>query len=164
MEPIVDVILTGLGATLAMDLASLLRHRWLGSPLPNYALVGRWIGHMSHGQLRHAAIAASPAIRGERAIGWSTHYATGIAFAGLLLAVGGAPWFDQPTLGPALLTGIVTVLAPFLLLQPAMGAGLAARLTPRPAAARRQSFINHVTFGLGLYLAASLVASIHPGV
>jgi hypothetical protein len=164
MQLVVEVILTGLGATLTMDLGAALRQRLSGSPFPNYTLVGRWVGHMKHGQLRHAAIAASPAIHGVLSIGWLTHYATGVAFAALLLAAAGPHWFERPSLIPAIFTGIVTVLAPFLVLQPAMGAGLAARCAPRPGAARLQSFLNHVTFGLGLYLAARLVASFPTGV
>jgi hypothetical protein len=46
------------------------------------------------------------------------------------------------------------VAAPFLLLQPALGAGIAASRTPRPNVARRRSLVTHLVFGLGLYLAA----------
>jgi hypothetical protein len=37
-----------------------------------------------------------------------------------------------------------------------MGAGVAARRTPRPGAARLQSLVTHAVFGLGLYTAAWL--------
>ena len=43
-------------------------------------------------------------------------------------------------------------MAPFLLMQPCMGAGIAASRTPHPASARVHSLINHAVFGLGLYL------------
>ena len=66
----------------------------------------------------------------------------------------------QPTIGPALLVGIGTVAAPFLVMQPGMGAGIAASRTPRPAAARLQSLVTHTIFGLGLY-AAGWVARLH---
>lgn len=148
--------MTGIGATLAMDLGSLIRRRLFSTPLPNYAMVGRWIAHMSRGQFRHEAIAGAAPVRGESAIGWLAHYATGIAFASLLAAVFGAPWFSRPTIGPALVTGVLTVLAPFLLMQPAMGSGFFASNTPHPNTARLQSLLNHITFGLGLYLAALL--------
>ena len=65
----------------------------------------------------------------------------------------GLDWARQPTLGPALLVGIGTVAAPFLVMQPGMGAGVAASRTPRPAAARLQSLVTHTIFGLGLYAA-----------
>jgi hypothetical protein len=150
------IIVTGIGATVLMDVASLARHRLFATPLPNYAMVGRWIAHMARGQFRHRAIVASAPMRGELAIGWVAHYATGISFALLLYAACGGAWFERPTFGPALVTGLVTVLAPFFVMQPAMGAGFAASRTSRPAAARLQSLLNHTTFGLGLYLAALL--------
>ena len=102
---------------------------------------------------RSSAISASRPISGERTIGWLAHYAVGIAFATLLPAIWGFDWLQDPTLAPALLVGIGTVAAPFLLMQPAMGAGFAASRTPRPAFARLQSVITHTVFGYGLYLA-----------
>ena len=84
-------------------------------------------------------------------IGWIAHYVVGVLFAALLLSVWGLAWVRQPTIGPALIVGIGTVVAPFLLMQPGMGAGVAASRMPRPAAARVQSLITHTIFGLGLY-------------
>jgi DUF2938 family protein len=150
------IILTGVGATATMDLASLLRRRLWGNPFPNYALVGRWIAHLSRGRFAHGSIAVAGAVRGERTIGWIAHYIIGIAFAWLPVAWD-ARWFDRPTLLPALLIGLVTVLVPFLVMQPAMGSGLFARRTPQPRAARLQSLMNHLSFGLGLYTTALLV-------
>jgi hypothetical protein len=63
---------------------------------------------------------------------------------------------QQPTLAPALAVGLGTVVAPFLVMQPAMGAGVAAGRTPNPAAARLQSLVTHAVFGLGLYAGAWL--------
>lgn len=58
-------------------------------------------------------------MRGERLIGWGAHYTLGIGFAGVLLAVFGAEWVRSPTLPPALFIGVVTVVAPLFVLQPA---------------------------------------------
>jgi len=162
MEIAIPLVTTGIGATLVMDVASLLRRRLFGTPIPNYALVGRWIVHSARGRIHHEAIAKSPAMRGELAIGWFTHYGVGIAFAALLALVAGAGWFERPTIAPALATGIATVLVPFLVMQPAMGSGFAASRTPRPAAARLQSLLTHTVFGFGLYLAALLSAPLAP--
>ena len=148
----------GAGATAVMDLWGIARRPLLGIAPPDYGLVGRWIGHMAGGRFRHDAIARAARVRGERAIGWAFHYLTGIAFASLLIAIGGAAWIREPSLGLALAVGIGTVAAPFLLMQPGMGAGVAASRTPRPQAARIQSLITHAVFGLGLY-GAGLVAS-----
>jgi hypothetical protein len=154
MDYLVASILIGAGATAATDAWALARRRLLRLPLPDWGLVGRWLAHMARGRFRHERIAAAPPVRGERVIGWIAHYATGIAFAGLLLAVCGLDWARQPTLGPALAVGIGTVAAPFFIMQPGMGAGIAASRTPRPAAARLQSLVTHAVFGLGLYATA----------
>lgn len=156
MDYLTNAFATGTGATLLVDGWALLRRRFFGAALPDYGLVGRWIGHMARGRFRHAAIAASPVIRGERIIGWSAHYFIGIGFACVLLAFLGDEWIRQPTLGPALLFGILTVAAPFLLMQPGMGAGIAASRTRQPGAARLQSLVTHAIFGLGLFLAGSI--------
>ena len=154
MDTQMQVLFTGIGATAFMDVAMVARERFLGIPQPDYGFVGRWLGHMAHGQFAHPRIAAAPAVRGERAIGWAAHYASGIAFAGLLYGIAGDGWFRAPTIGIALAVGIATVAAPFLVMQPAMGAGFAANRTPRPNAARAQSIATHAIFGLGLYAAA----------
>lgn len=146
-----DAIFVGVGATAFMDLASILRAR-LGAPLPDYGLVGRWLAHAARGRVRHEAIAKSPAIEGEAVIGWGAHYLIGIGYAALLLIVWPG-WAAQPTLVPALLVGVGTVLAPFLVMQPGMGAGFFASRTPNPNAARLRSLITHALFGFGLYVA-----------
>jgi len=152
-------LLLGLGATAVMDTWMALRKRLFGIPAPDYGLVGRWLGHMRHGRFRHDRIAAATPVHGELAIGWMAHYLTGISFAALLLAIFGSAWLRSPTPGPALALGIATVAAPFLIMQPGMGAGIAASRTPRPASARMQSLLTHGVFGLGLY-ASGWVASL----
>jgi len=157
MEAIVRSILIGVGATLLMDAwAALLRQ--LGIPSLNFAMLGRWIGHLPRGRFVHESIARATRIRGERALGWATHYAIGIAFAGLLLATFGLEWAHAPTLLPALLMGIVTVAAPLLVLQPALGAGIASMKTATPLRNSLKSLATHVVFGFGLYLAARVTA------
>lgn len=153
MDILASILITGAGATAVMDLWGLARRPLLGIPSPDYGLVGRWLAHMAHGRFRHAAIAAARPVRGERLIGWGAHYLIGIAFAAVLIGVWGLAWVRQPAVGPALIVGLGTVAAPFLLMQPGMGAGLAARRAPNPAAVRLQSLITHAVFGLGLYAA-----------
>ncbi|WP_261539451.1 DUF2938 domain-containing protein [Burkholderia multivorans] len=149
----------GVGATLVMDLWALLRRRVFGVPSLDLALVGRWLGHMAHGRFRHASIATAAPLRGERALGWAAHYVIGIAFAGLPVALAGPHWVDTPTLAPALAAGLVSVAAPFLVMQPALGFGIAASRTPQPAVARRRSLVAHLSYGVGLYLAALALAA-----
>jgi hypothetical protein len=153
MDTAIPALLVGAGATATMDLWALARRRLFGTPLPDYGLVGRWLGHMKDGRFRHDAIAAARPLRGEAILGWTAHYAIGIGFAALLLAVAGPGWLARPSLAPALALGLATVAAPFLVMQPGMGAGVAASRTKRPSAARIQSLVTHTVFGLGLYLA-----------
>jgi hypothetical protein len=153
MNILVSTFLVGAGATAVIDIWAIARRRLLGIPPPDYGLVGRWLAHMSRGRFRHDSIAAAAPMPGERLIGWIAHYLIGISFAAILLGVWGLAWIHRPTLGPALVVGIGTVAAPFLVMQPGMGAGIAASRTPRPAAARIQSLVTHAIFGLGLYAA-----------
>lgn len=146
-------ITIGVGATLVMDLWMFLRKRLFGIAALDHALVGRWFAYLPRGRFRHTPITASPPVPGERMVGLLAHYASGIAFSGLLLAVFGVDWTRQPTLVPALVVGIGSVAAPFLLMQPGMGMGIAARLAPRPALARLNSLVTHAVFGVGLYAA-----------
>ena len=157
MNNYVVMSILGIGATAVMDVWGLVRKALLGIAPPNYALVGRWIAHMTRGRFHHESVAASASVRGELIIGWTAHYLIGIAFAALLIGIWGSAWIQQPTLGPALMVGVVTVAAPFLLMQPGMGAGIAAAKTPRPGAARIQSLITHAVFGLGLYVTGLVI-------
>jgi hypothetical protein len=154
-----DAVLIGAGATAFLDLVSAARTRIFGTPKLDYALVGRWIAYLPRGRFFHDPIAKSPPVTGERAIGWGAHYAIGIGFAGVLLLVW-PDWACQPTLLPALIVGIGSVAAPFLLMQPGMGLGLAASRTPDPAAARRRSLMTHTVFGIGLYAAGWLLRAL----
>lgn len=162
MDYWVCTLLTGIGATAVMDLWAIARKPLLGIPPPNYGLVGRWLAHMPRGHFRHDAIAAARPVPGERLIGWTAHYFIGIALAAILLGLWGVAWIRHPTIGPALLVGVGSVAAPFLVMQPGMGAGIAARRTPRPASARLQSLVTHAIFGLGLYAAGWAVRFVYP--
>jgi len=157
MNDLIFTLIIGIGATAIMDLWAIARKSLLGIAPPNYGLVGRWIAHMTRGRFRHQSIAASAPMRGEHIIGWTAHYLIGIAFAALLVGIWGVGWVRHPTLVPAIAVGIGTVAAPFFLMQPGMGAGIAASRTPRPAAARLQSLITHAVFGLGLYVTGWLI-------
>jgi hypothetical protein len=156
---VVRIVAIGAGATAVMDAWLALQQRMGARPL-DFALVGRWVGNMRRGEFAHAAIANARPVRGERALGWLTHYAVGIAFAALLVAVAGPAWLREPTLAPALLLGVATVVAPLFVMQPAMGAGFAASRTPQPAKSRLRSVVNHTVFGAGLYVTAAVIDAI----
>ena len=150
----VGAIVVGVGATLFMDLWALFLKRTFRIPLPNYCLVGRWFCHMPEGTFRHASIAAAPQRHSECTVGWIAHYVVGVVYALMLVLLVSGSWLAHPTLLPALLFGVVTVLVPFLLMQPSFGFGIAASRTPNPTQARLRSLMAHTSFGVGLYICA----------
>lgn len=160
LDTVLQVAAVGAGATLAMDAWGLLLRRVYGVAGLDYRFVGRWLGHLPRGRFRHDGIGKSAPVAGEALLGWTAHYAIGIAFAAGLVAFRGADWLAAPTLAPAVLAGLVTVAAPYFVMQPAFGMGIASSRTPDPTAARLRSLITHLVFGTGLYLAARLMAAL----
>lgn len=156
--PFLHAVTIGIGATVLMDVWILLLKRW-GIPTLNFTLLGRWIGHMPQGRWAHDGIAKAAPVRGELTLGWIAHYLTGIGFALLLAWLAGPNWMQAPTPLPALAFGIGTVVVPFFVMQPAMGAGIASSRTATPCLNRLRSVANHTVFGLGLYVAALATSS-----
>ena len=127
---VLSAITIGIGATLVMDLWNLLLKRAFGLPSLDYCLLGRWVRHMPEGTLRHANIRTAPRKSHECAVGWMTHYSIGIGLAvGFVVLTSGA-WLVRPTLLPALVYGIGTVVFPFFVMQPSLGLGVASSKTP----------------------------------
>lgn len=156
---LLSIVAIGCGATLIMD-AWLVVLRRLGVQTLNFAMIGRWAGHLAQGRFAHASIAKAAPVQGELALGWAVHYLIGIGFAGLLVALAGSRWIEAPTLVPAILFGIASVAAPLLVMQPAMGLGFFASRAPRPLPNCLRSLVNHTVFGTGLFLAASALSRI----
>ena len=151
---ILGAVAIGIGANVVMDLWNLFLKRAFGIPSLNYCLLGRWIGHMPAGTLRHANIAAAPPRPFECAVGWIAHYAIGVVFALAFVVLVSVDWLERPTLLPALLYGLGTVVFPFFVMQPSLGLGIAASRTPHPTQARLKSLATHCVFGVGLYACA----------
>ena len=86
------------------------------------------------------------------------HYTIGVTFAFLLLAIWGLDWARSPTIWPALTVGLATIIAPWFVMRPAMGAGIAASKAPNPQAARLRNIAAHTVYGVGLYCAAAALA------
>ncbi len=156
MHIIIKTILVGVGATFAMDIWSFILSVFNIKSL-DYRFVGRWIGNMPNGQFFHKNISNSAPIKSELIIGWAAHYSIGICFAFLMLAIYGKSWFEKPYLFPALVIGITTIIAPFYLMQPAFGFGLAGANFPEPNSVRLKSFMAHLVYGIGLYATVVLI-------
>lgn len=159
---IVGTVAIGLGATLAMDVWNLFLKRAFGVPSLDYCLLGRWVRHMPTGRFRHPSIAAAPSLPLECATGWLAHYAIGVTLAVGFVVLSGPDWLARPTLLPALLYGLATVVFPLFVMQPALGLGVASSRTPRPAQARWKSVGTHLVFGVGLYVSALATSDLLP--
>jgi len=154
---LISAIFIGLGATLTFDLwAQFLKYTFKITS-SNICLVGRWLRCMPEGTFKHANIASTLQKSAECIIGWVGHYTIGIMFSIAFLAFAGSNWLQHPTLIPAIAFGVVTVLAPFFIMQPLMRLGYGASKTSNPTQARFRSLMNHTAFGIGLYLFALLV-------
>jgi len=153
-----EVLMMGIFATLATDLWLRLLQTITGLAPANWGLVGRWVAWMPHGVFVHRPITATAPVRGERAIGWAFHYAVGIGYAALYLAIVRLGLGSGPTLISAVVFALALLVVPWFLMQPALGLGFMAARAPRPGATRAINISAHVVFGIGLYLGA-LVAS-----
>jgi Protein of unknown function (DUF2938) len=152
-----STVLIGLGATLTFDLWTLfLKHAFKITP-SNICLIGRWLLYMPEGTFKHSNIGSVPQKSAECIVGWIAHYMIGIIFAITFMAFAGTSWLQHPALIPAIIFGVVTVSAPFFIMQPSFGLGIAASKTSNPTQARFRSLMNHAVFGIGLYLFGSLV-------
>lgn len=157
LHNITGIVLIGIGATALMDVWSVVLRRAFNIPSLNFCLVGRWIGHMRFGRFAHTAIGKAAPQPGECTIGWIAHYLIGITFALVLVVLAPGQWLAAPSITPALLVGLGTVVMPYFIMQPALGLGIAASKTPNPSQARLKSLVSHGVFGIGLYLSALLL-------
>ena len=145
-----------------MDIWNLFLKRTFGIASLNYCLLGRWLLHMPEGTFAHVSITAAPKKHLECTVGWLAHYTIGVVFALVFVTVESGGWLAHPTLLPALIFGIVTVVFPLFIMQPSLGLGVAASKTSRPARARLKSLATHTVFGVGLYLSALVVSHLLP--
>ncbi len=151
-----QTILVGIGATATMDVYTSILNLFRIKTL-DYRFVGRWIGHFFNGKFSHDSIVTASPVRLEQVIGWTAHYIIGISFAFLLVFIAGKKWLEQPTILPALIIGLATIIAPFFIMQPSFGLGIAGANLPSPNTARLMSLITHSVFGFGLYLSEKLL-------
>jgi hypothetical protein len=151
---VLNAIAIGIGATLVMDLWNVFLKHTFSIPSLNYCLLGRWLRHMPGGTFRHASITAAPQKPLECTVGWIAHYTIGVVLALVFVVLTSGDWLARPTLLPALIYGIGTIVFPFFLMQPSFGLGIAASRTPNPTQARLKSLMTHSVFGIGLYVTA----------
>lgn len=161
MNVILEIVMIGIGATIIMDLWAIIQKFLFNIPSLNYMYVGRWLGHFLKGEFFHDTILIAKPIKGETVIGWLTHYTIGIIFSFILIAIVGSDWLVKPTFLPAMMIGIISVIAPFFIMQPGFGFGLAGSKTPQPKVTRIRSLVAHLSYGIGLYFSAQLLLIIN---
>jgi len=151
MEEFIKIIILGLLSTASIDIWATFSNRYLGFPRTNWALVGRWIGHIPKGVFFHRPVSSSPEIGNEKAIGWLFHYFIGIVYAAFYFYVVTFLENGEPTIFIAWIFGLVTILSPWFIMQPALGLGICAVKAPSPNMVRLQNFAIHSIFGIALY-------------
>lgn len=131
--------------------------RFFGVPAINWAMVGRWVGHVPKGRFVQPDLKQAEAVPGEHAIGWIFHYAIGAGYGLLLVAIWGAGWLQAPGIVPPMIVVLALLVLPFFVMMPGMGMGIAGARTPNPTAARLKSVLGHSVFGLGMYATAVMI-------
>lgn len=156
---IIKTLLIGIGATLAIDIWATFLKLFKIKSL-DYKYVGRWIGNFPKGRFFHNKIQDTPPIPYELILGWTVHYLIGISFAFILIAVYGISWLNEPSFLPAIIIGLITSIAPFFIMQPAFGFGIASSKLPHYNLLRLKSLGTHLIYGIGLYVSAILLNKI----
>lgn len=154
--PLVTLYLAGLVGSVGMDLISPLAERMGYRTGVTIALIGRWCRALFGGKLLHADIRLEPPHRHELLIGWLFHYLIGGGAVALLFA----PWLwlsgatQLPTTPlPYLLFGLATSALPWLILMPSYGWGVFGRNAPPGSRPLIASPLNHLGYGIGVWLA-----------
>lgn len=157
-------LVIGLCGTIAMDLWAIFLSRTFDIAGPNWGNVGRWVRHLARGKVFHDDISQLDGFASEVSTGWIFHYAVGIVYGIVFVAIVGAGWVADPTLIPALVFAWLTICAGWFLLHPGLGLGWALSRTDTPNRGRIMGLIAHTVFGFGLWVSAMIVASLTNGV
>ena len=127
-----QVIFMGIVTNLVIDIWAVILSTILKLPTTNWSMVGRWCAHLRTGQFIHRPISQSKPVKSEQTIGWLFHYIIGIGYAYLYVILMVFIVSNDPFLISAIIYGLVTLIVPWLVLQPALGLGLFARLADKP--------------------------------
>ena len=140
-----------------MDIWAIFLKRVFDISPPNWAMVGRWVVHLTSGKVFHDDIAAAPAFSSENLVGWVFHYLVGLTYGVIFVLLIGEQWLSEPTFMPVYLYAIATILAGWFLLHPGIGLGIALAKTENPFKARCMGLTAHSIFGLGMWFGASAI-------
>ena len=144
-------IVIGIIGTIGLDIWALVVKHALRLPATDWAMVGRWAAHIPRGRFFHSPIAASEPADHELPIGWCVHYVTGVAYGVAYLFIVASLADGTPTLFSAIVFGLVTLAAPWFIMQPALGLGLFASKSPNPWRTRFINISMHLAFAIAMY-------------
>lgn len=135
----VESIVVGVIATAVADLWVRLLQSVARIPGGNWALIGRWVAGSTRGVFVHRTISAPAPVRGELAIGWTFHYVVGIVYAAIYLLIITVGLHAKPSFISALLFAWVTLIAPWFVMQPALGQAVSSGFSSSRCVSRRRS-------------------------
>lgn len=158
MSLIIDGIVIGIGATIALDIWGIILGSLPGQSKPDWGPVGRWVWHLKDGKLFNNTIDDLTPYKHELTLGWAFHYVIGIIYGVIFALYGGDNWFADPTFIPVWVWGIITLGAGWFILQPGLGLGFAASKLLNAWTVRILGLIAHTIFALGMYGTALLLA------
>lgn len=147
----IEAMFIGAFATVALDIWQRILKLATGIPPSNWAMAGRWFGHMPRGRFVHEVMADAEEIPNEQALGWSLHYLIGLIYGFLYLGLIVLVFGQQPSFANGLAFGVASVVVPWFMMQPGMGLGVMGRNTPNPAMPRYLALTAHTLFGISLW-------------
>ncbi|ASK79359.1 hypothetical protein CF386_09865 [Paraphotobacterium marinum] len=149
-------IFIGIIATIIFDLYSIILNFTFNIHDPiNMNLLGRWIGYLIKGDMIFHNIPQLIPIKYELALGWISHYLTGILvslFFLIALKFSKKSHSNLAIFSISILFGWFLMIVPFTVMMPVMGGGYFASSTPNPEFIRWLVFFSHSIFGLGLFV------------
>lgn len=154
---VLECIVSGVVATLFLDLWQQVLKAATGLPASNWGLVGRWFAGAAKGEFFRGPVAQKPPVANEVAIGWAGHYATGIAYGFVYVTLMRHGLGIEPSLLNGLAFGAASVVVPWFFFMPAMGAGMLAKNAPKPIVPCLLALASHAAFGIGLAVGAMLI-------
>ena len=151
-----QVIFMGIITTLVIDIWAFILSTIFKLPTTNWSMVGRWCAHLDTSQFIHRPLSQSKPLKHEQTIGWLFHYIIGIGYAYLYVILMIFIVSNDPSLTSAIIYGLVALIAPWLVLQPALGFDLFARLADRPNTIGALNLFVRLIFGVALYFSWAL--------
>lgn len=141
--------IVGIIATLALDMFAAIGVRF---GFVRLMPIGRWALYLFKGSFHHRDITQTPAINGEGLMSLGVHYLIGVTLATLYLL--GLRWLSLESGSFVLATGygLATSVFSLLIMFPSMGYGLLGLGESSDMFLLRQSLVNHLVYGAGIWL------------